>query len=34
MNFKAVLSNTQPQVEVMTSDADKVTGYRSFRIGG
>ena len=34
MNFKAILSNSQPQVEVMTSEADKVTGYRSFRIGG
>lgn len=34
MNFKAVLSTTQPQVEVLTSDADRTTGYRSFKLGG
>ncbi|MGH8688329.1 MAG: hydroxyquinol 1,2-dioxygenase [Burkholderiales bacterium] len=34
MNFKAVLSTTQPQVEVMTSAADATTGYRSFKLGG
>jgi Hydroquinone 1,2-dioxygenase large subunit N-terminal len=34
MNFKAVLSSTQPQVEVMTSEADKTTCYRSFKLGG
>jgi hypothetical protein len=34
MSFKAVLSTTQPQVEVMTSEPDKATGYRSFKLGG
>jgi hypothetical protein len=32
--FKPILSSTQPQVEVLTSEADKTTGYRSFRLGG
>jgi hypothetical protein len=34
MNFKPAMSNTQPPAEVFTSDPDRITGYRAFKLGG
>ena len=34
MNFRPIMSNTQPPAEVFTSEPDAVTGYRAFKLGG